>query len=116
MLESLPETMEKRKKILKVHFGELYAMKPDEESIENRITRIIGKIHPHPYIYFASSIGFNKMTWSKTIEKFLAQFGLGMRLKYPTLRNYQKYEKLKYLLLKYFERIKELGLQNETLL
>ncbi|ELA47063.1 hypothetical protein VCUG_01424 [Vavraia culicis subsp. floridensis] len=112
-LESLPSTLEHRKRILHTHFGEFLVAIPTNEDFESKINAIIGKMHPHPYIYLASSIGFSKMTWNRSVEKILNQFELKMKLKYPTLKNYSRYEKLKYLLIRYFDKRKELGLQND---
>ncbi|ELQ76413.1 hypothetical protein THOM_0600 [Trachipleistophora hominis] len=115
-LGSLPSTLDRRRKILQTHFGEILVAIPTEEDFESKINNIIGKLHPHPYIYLASTIGFSKMTWNRSVEKILDQFGLKMKLKYPTLKNYLRYEKLKYLLIRYFDKRKELGLQNDSVI
>lgn len=116
LLTALPKTSSTRHKILTTHFGEFFTSTTEStaDDLHTRIATIMSKVHPHPYIFLASSLGFNKMTWNTKVERVVGRFGLGMRLKWPSYGNYLKYERLKYLIMKYFDKRKELGLQNDS--
>jgi hypothetical protein len=82
LLKSMPQIRKEREEIIKRHFGEitLYNMK-DVQDMDIKIAEIIGKGQTYPTLYLASSLGFNKITWSKGVERILSQFGTHRGLK-----------------------------------
>lgn len=108
LLEEIEELSSTRQGILERHFYELinYNME-DLEDRDAMIIRIIGKEPTHPNAFLASSLGFSRSTWNKKYESLLSKFGLGKNLKHQTLRNMQLFEKLKFLVVRYFEITKK---------
>lgn len=108
-LQTVPEKIARRQEIINLHLPPIHTSTDDNIQ---KLANIIGKPNPYPNIFLASSLGFTKMTWNKNVEKILLQFGLEMKLKNPTFKNYRKYEQLKMLMLKYFEKKKENEIPN----
>lgn len=98
---------QKRNTIVNRHFPELLLPPVQEsEDVEKRIQEIVAREIVHASVFLASSLGFTKSNWNKTIEKTLVELGLGEKLRCPSYRNMQRFEKLKHLIFKYLEKRK----------
>lgn len=98
-----------RNSIIQAHFPVL--LQPpiiEERNINNFVNDIIKKEIVHPPVFLASSLGFTKSNLNKSIEKLLIEFKFSNRLKYPNLKNMIKYEKMKMMIMRYFEKKKEI--------
>merc|ERR1711953_276653 len=107
-LGTLPNVIKKRRQIISKHLPNFYLQHKIKANIDNKIVGYIGKTNPHQNIFFASSVGFTKMTWNKNVESILDSFKLGFKLENASWKNMKKYEKLKYLIIRYYERKKEI--------
>ncbi|KAG0441071.1 hypothetical protein DMUE_1317 [Dictyocoela muelleri] len=90
-----------RNKIIKNH---LYTS--ENQNKEQKIKKIIDKYPSRPSIYLASSLGFNKLSFNKDVEIILNKFGLEMKLKSGSFKNYDRFEILKLLINKVYEKRK----------
>lgn len=96
-----------RNRIIAHHFPELLLppLKVTED-VEKKIQEIIGRDIIHSSVFIASTLGFTKSNWNKTIEKTLVDLGLGNKLRCPSFKNMLRFEKLKHLIFKYLEKKK----------
>ncbi|EEQ81923.1 hypothetical protein NCER_101468 [Vairimorpha ceranae BRL01] len=108
LIRNIRELKSTRDSIINRHFYELYHYNIDElEDRDVRIKRLIGKSTSYPNSFLASSLGFNRTTWVKKYEEILGKFDLGKKPKYLTMRNMMLFEKLKLLVIKYFNSKKK---------
>lgn len=107
LINSAPKINKTRNKIIESHFPEIL-LNPliEKEDINVKIKKIINKELSHPCVFLASSLGFTKSNWSKTIEKILIELGIS-KLKNLSYKNMLKFEKLKHLIFRFLERKKE---------
>lgn len=101
ILNNLNTITKKRKNIIKKHFPELFSK---TFNIEKKFNNVIKKKVTHPSIFLASSLGFPKTGWTKQVEFYMKAYGLNYRLEEPTFENMINYEKIKLLVLKFFEK------------
>ncbi|KAM0677389.1 hypothetical protein BDAP_002072 [Binucleata daphniae] len=96
-----------RHKIVQHHFPlVLFPPMLEQRNLNNVVLDIIKKEPTHPPVFLASSLGFTKTNWNKSIEKLLNELGFTNRLKYTSGKNMIKYEKMKLLIMKYIEKKK----------
>lgn len=104
LLHNSKPLVDKRTTLLSRHFyiGTLNT-NSNKKTYENKVQEILGKEVSHPVVFLASSLGFTKSNWSKTIERLLIEIGLTEKLKASSYKNMVKFEKLKLLIFKYLE-------------
>ncbi|RVD92296.1 hypothetical protein TUBRATIS_12060 [Tubulinosema ratisbonensis] len=108
ILLNLDKRIKNRNEFLKRHLPILLQPSTKEyQDINTRVTSVIEKTNIIPSICLASSLGFNKNSWSKQVESVMNEFGLSKKPKYFTLRNVLAFEKLKLLVLKLVEKEKK---------
>lgn len=108
ILKDIKNLKSKRESILNNHLYEFnnYNIHKLEDK-DTKISRLTGRSFTYPNTFLASSLGFNRSSWNKKYEEILKKFGLKKKLKYQTFRNMKEFEKLKYLIIKYYETIKK---------
>lgn len=97
-----------RSEILNRHFGEIcipVLLKEQEKQL--LINEHVNREFTYLNVFLGSSIGFNKNNWNRNIEKLLEPFGLKQKPLFGTRENCFLFEKLKYLVLKYMERVRK---------
>ncbi|KAI4291657.1 hypothetical protein PAPHI01_0931 [Pancytospora philotis] len=88
-------------------FWELRGLNVDEfEDGETKYQKIVPEKRTYSSTFMASSLGFNKSTIQAKYTEFLQRFHLERRPRVATLRNALHFEKLKFLIIKYFELIR----------
>jgi hypothetical protein len=106
-LNDIEGIRKRRNEIVLKHFNELLTCNIDYlEDKQALINRIISKDLVYPSAFLASSLGFNRSSWQQGYEKILSEVGMHKRPKYSTLRNMLLFEKLKWLIIRYYERKK----------
>lgn len=100
IVDSIDKRVKERNTVLERHFKLLLDPKLTHKNVEDRMVSILDKPLHLPPLFLASSLGFNKHTWSKTTEILLSEFNLEKKLKHPTMRNALLFEKLKMLVTK----------------
>lgn len=100
IVESIDKKVRRRNAVLERHFKLLLEPKPAQKNIEDKLVSILDKPLQLPPLFLASSLGFNKHSWSKSVEILLSEFNLEKKLKYPTMRNALLFEKLKTLVIR----------------
>lgn len=104
VINNIKELRSTRTDIINRHFYELYNYNIDDlEDRDSRISRLVSRSFTYPNSFLASSLGFNRTTWNKKYEEILNKFDLGKKPKHQTLRSMLMFERLKYLIIKYFE-------------
>ena len=73
------------------------------EDRETRLARICPERRAYPSSFFGSSLGFNRSSMHSRYNEVLNKFDLGRRPRVATLENSLLYEKLKLLMIKYYE-------------
>lgn len=108
MLRSHREFKAARDIVIQKHFGEL-TITPILEEQEKLISinEFINKEITYQPVFLGSTIGFNKNNWNKNIEKLLEPYSIKQKPLYSVKENCYLFEKLKYLALKYMERLKK---------
>ncbi|CAD24908.1 hypothetical protein [Encephalitozoon cuniculi GB-M1] len=104
VLNSIESIRKDRNDVLSIYFNEVCTYNIDD--LEDRsavVKRLINREFTYPNAFLASSLGFNKTTWSRDYEKTLKEIGMDKRPKYSTLRNMLLFEKLKWLIIRYHE-------------
>ncbi|KMV66692.1 hypothetical protein M970_010200 [Encephalitozoon cuniculi EcunIII-L] len=104
VLNSIESIRKDRNDVLSIYFNEVFTYNIDD--LEDRsavVKRLINREFTYPNAFLASSLGFNKTTWSRDYEKTLKEIGMDKRPKYSTLRNMLLFEKLKWLIIRYHE-------------
>lgn len=93
-----------RERVLLAHFNEVRTYNIDDlEDRDAVIKRLVNREFVYPNAFLASSLGFNKTTWSREYEKMLREVGMYRRPRYSTLRSMLLFEKLKWLVIRFHE-------------
>ncbi|KAH9412128.1 hypothetical protein HK407_01g00190 [Ordospora pajunii] len=104
MLNSVETIWKDRRRVMSMHFGELYIYNIDDlEDKSATVKRLINREVSYPNAFLASSLGFNKTTWSRDYERTLREIGVDKRPVHTTLRTMLLFEKLKWLVVSYHE-------------
>lgn len=104
IITNIEERMDARNMVLEKHFkildskSALLAESPAKPAVQ--LERSISL----PNIFLASSLGFNKLNWTKNVESILSHYNLGKKLVIPTLRSAILFEKLKIIMVKLQEK------------
>lgn len=77
------------------------------EDTETKYQKIIPDKRSYANAFMASSLGFNKSTMQVKYNEILHRFKLDRRPQVASLRNALHYEKLKVLIIKYYELLKK---------
>jgi len=80
------------------------------EDTEMKYKRIVSEKKSYPSAFLASSLGFNKGNLNSRYLQILNAFGLDKKPRAPSLRNALAFEKLKLLIIKYFDKYKQVKL------
>lgn len=108
ILLNLDKRIKDRNTFIKNHLPILLQPNTKEyQDINTRVSSIIEKSNIIPSFCLASSLGFNKNTWSKPVENIMTELGFKKKVKFFTLRNVLAFEKLKLLVLKLIEKEKK---------
>ncbi|KAI5170293.1 hypothetical protein PAEPH01_1312 [Pancytospora epiphaga] len=108
ILINIKSYKEGRRRSLNRMFWEYNNLNVNEfEDNETRYRRIVHEKRPYPGAFFASSLGFTKSTMQVKYGDLLRRYKLDRRPAVASLKNSLHYEKLKHLIIKYFELLKK---------
>ncbi|KAI5161635.1 hypothetical protein NEAUS03_1695 [Nematocida ausubeli] len=108
LLKTHQTLKEARQVILDRHFGELgISANLEEQEKLLLIHEYINKELVYPPVFLGSTLGFNKNNWNKNIERMLEPYGIRQKPVFCTKDTCYLFERMKYLMLKYMEKIRK---------
>lgn len=108
ILGSAEQDKERRAASLDRMFWEYNNLNINEfEDTETKFAKIVAEKRTYPPAFVASSLGFNKSTMQVKYNDVLMRFGLERRPVVASLRNALHYEKLKIMIIKYYECLRK---------
>lgn len=108
ILGSVEQDKERRAASLDRMFWEYNNLNINEfEDTETKFAKIVAEKRTYPPAFVASSLGFNKSTMQVKYNDVLMRFGLERRPVVASLRNALHYEKLKIMIIKYYECLRK---------
>lgn len=104
LLGRIPQLQSRRSNALYTQFWEYEHLNIGQfEDTEAKCHRLIPEKRSYPSAFIATSLGFTKSSMQVKYNNILAKFHLDSRPVAATLRVALLYERLKYLLIKYYE-------------
>ncbi|KAI5192042.1 hypothetical protein NEMIN01_1790 [Nematocida minor] len=108
IIKSHEKLKKARNAVLNRHFGELgVSANLEEQEKLLLIHEYINKDFVYPPVFLGSTLGFNKNNWNKHIEKILEPYEIKQKPIYGVKETCYLFERMKYLILKYMERIRK---------
>ncbi|EIJ88244.1 hypothetical protein NEPAR06_0349 [Nematocida parisii] len=108
LIKTHDKLMLARNVVLNRHFGELsVSANLEEQEKLLLIHEYINKELVYPPVFLGSSLGFNKNNWNKNIEKILEPYGIRQKPVFCAKDTCYLFERMKYLILKYMEKIRK---------
>lgn len=77
------------------------------EDTDTRYARAVPERRAYPNAFLASSLGFNKSSMQSRYNEVLHKFGLERKPRVATLKNALHYERMKVLIIKYYDLLKK---------
>ncbi len=108
LLYDIEDLQNRRDKILDNMFWEYNNLNIHEfEDTITKFRRYFPERRSYPSAFLASSLGFNKSNYFSKYNEILQKFNLHRKPRVPTLKNALHFERLKILLIKYFDLLKK---------